>query len=118
MKASEDAAAPSPSLRFHYSSELHARVLALLDQVERAEDAAAHRDEVAELVVQLTEAGLDDYFMKPLDRTRPGFVIRQSANVGMAGARQVMGSVLRRIIGHMDGPQILSVCASIRDLMR
>jgi hypothetical protein len=29
----------------------------------------------------------------------------------------VMGSVIRNIIGRMDGPQLLSVCGSIRQLM-
>ena len=63
-------------------------------------------------------AGMDYYFMRPLRLSKPGFLVQQSANVGMAGAQQVMGSVLRNIIGRMDGPQVLSVCGSIRELMR
>jgi hypothetical protein len=36
---------------------------------------------------------------------------------GLAGAQQVMGSVIRSIIGRMDGPRLPSMSASIRQLM-
>ena len=56
--------------------------------------------------------------MKPIKLAKPGFIVEQSAALGMAGALQLMGSVVRSIIGRMDKPQLLSVCASIRQLMR
>jgi len=48
---------------------------------------------------------------------KPGYLVEQSANLGLAGVQQVMGSVIRRIIGRMNSPQLLSVCGSIRQLM-
>jgi hypothetical protein len=60
---------------------------------------------------------MDYYFMKPLKLAKVGFIVQQSANLGLAGAQQVMGSVIRNIIGRMDQPQLLSVCGSIRQLM-
>jgi len=67
--------------------------------------------------VELTNSGLDYYFMKPLKLAKAGFIVQQSANLGLAGAQQVMGSVIRNIIGRMDRPQLLSVRGSIRQLM-
>ena len=67
--------------------------------------------------MELTNAGLDYYFMKQLKLAKPGFLVEQSANLGMAGTQQVMGSVIRQVIGRMDSPQLLSVCGSIRQLM-
>ena len=55
--------------------------------------------------------------MKPLKLAKAGFIVQQSANLGLAGAQQVMGSVIRNIIGRMDRPQLLSVRGSIRQLM-
>jgi len=107
-----------PSLRFQLSEELHGRTLAVLKALEQAEDPLQDRDDLADLVVELTHSGLDAYFMEPLKQAKAGFVVQQSANLGMAGARQVMGSVVRNIIGRMDGPQLLSVCGSIRQFMR
>ena len=45
-------------------------------------------------------------------------MVEQSATLGMAGALQVIGSVARNIIGRMDKAQLLSVSASIRQLIR
>lgn len=63
-----------------------------------------------------TNAGLDAYFMQP-QRAKPGFVAEQSASLGMVGVQQVMSKVIRRVIGRMDGAQLLSVRGSIRQFM-
>lgn len=106
-----------PFLRFYHSEALRKKTLSLLSVIEQAQDAAAHRTALANLVVELTNAGLDYYFMKQLKLAKPGFLVEQSANLGMAGAQQVMGSVIRQVIGRMDSTQLLSVCGSIRQLM-
>lgn len=90
----------------------------MLAAIEEAGDALAHRDALGDLVVELTHAGLDAFFLEPLKLAQPGFMVQQSANLGMAGARQVMGSVIRSIIGRMDDPQLRSVCGSIRGFMK
>ena len=89
----------------------------VLSNIERAQDATAHRDAVADIVVELTNSGLDYYFMEPLKLAKTGFIVEQSANIGMAGAQQVMGSVIRNVIRRMESRQLLSVCGSIRQLM-
>ena len=117
-RASKPAARPSrPFLRFYHSAELRRKTLSVLDRIERAQDATAHRDDLADVVVELTNDGLDFYFMGPLRLAEAGFVLEQSANVGMKGVQQVMASVVRQIIGRMGSPQLLSVCGSIRQFM-
>ena len=51
-------------------------------------------------MVELTDAGLDYYFLWPLELA-DGFVVRQSANLGMMGAKNFMSPVLRSVIGRM-----------------
>jgi hypothetical protein len=68
--------------------------------------------------VELTDSGMDYFFLRPLKLAKAGFITEQSASLGMAGSLRVMSSVLRNIIGRMDEPQLLSVCSSIRQLMR
>jgi len=96
---------------------LRKKTLLVLSNIERAQDATAHRDAVADIVVELTNSGLDYYFMEPLKLAKTGFIVEQSANIGMAGAQQVMGSVIRNVIRRMESRQLLSVCGSIRQLM-
>jgi len=85
--------------------------------MEKARDATEHRDALADVVIELTNSGMDFYFMKPLKLAKAGFIVEQSASLGMSGVQQVMASVIRQIIGRMESPQLLSVCGSIRKLM-
>ncbi|MCF8199507.1 MAG: hypothetical protein K9J42_12125 [Sulfuritalea sp.] len=110
-------AASKPFIRFYHSEGLRKKTLALLDTIEQSEDATTHRDALSDLVVELTNSGMDYFFMKPLKLAKPGFLVEQSANLGLAGVQQVMGSVVRKIIARMNSPQLLSVCGSIRQLM-
>lgn len=111
------AARAKPYLRFYHSVALRRKTLEVLDAMERARDPARHRAALADVVVELMASGLDYYFMGPLRLAKPGFVVEQSARIGLAGAQQVMGSVIRQVIARMDGPQLLSVGGSIRQFM-
>lgn len=115
--ASPVAVASGPFLRFHHSEALRKKTLALLATIEKADDATAHREALSELVVELTNSGLDAFFIKPLKHAKAGFIVEQSANLGMKGVQQVMASVIRQIIGRMGSPQLLSVSGSIRQFM-
>ena len=109
--------ATGPFLRFHHSEALRKKTLALLGTIENADDATVHREDLAELVVELTNSGLDAFFIKPLKHAKAGFIVEQSANLGMKGVQQVMASVIRQIICRMGSPQLLSVSGSIRQFM-
>ena len=74
----------------------------MLAALERAEDATEHRGDLAEIVVELSNSGLDAYFLVPLKDAKAGFVLQQSAKLGMAGAKQVMAPVIRQVIGRME----------------
>jgi hypothetical protein len=60
-----------PSLRFCYSEELHAKTLKLLDTLEQAADPTKHRGTLGDLVMELTNAGMDYYFLRPLRWLKP-----------------------------------------------
>ncbi|MGP8169893.1 hypothetical protein [Rhodoblastus sp.] len=116
-RPSKPSAQPKPFLRFYHSESLREKTLSLLSTLEQAEDATKHRDALASLIIELTNSGMEYYFVKPLKLAKPGFIVEQTANLGLAGVQQLMGSVVRQIIGRMDGPQLISVCGSVRHLM-
>ena len=105
-----------PFLRFYHSKLLRAKTLTVLTSVEKAKD-LQHRDDLADIVVELTNSGMDYYFLRPLKLAKAGFFVEQSAKVGMAATTRVLASVICSIIGRMDKPQLLSVCSYIRGLM-
>jgi hypothetical protein len=105
-----------PFLRFYHSKALRAKTLAVLSSVEEAKD-LQHRDELADIVVELTNSGMDYYFLRPLKIAKAGFFVEQSARVGMAATTRVLASVICGIIGRMEKPQLLAVCGYVRHLM-
>jgi len=107
----------TPFLRFHHSQSLRARTLEVLFAVESADSAVAHSAQLTELVLELTDCGMDQYFLQSLKATNVNFVVQQSAALGLAGVQKLMGTVIRNILGRMDDRQLLSVCASIRKFM-
>ena len=108
---------PMPSIRFLHSEELREKTIELLDMLEQTDNPKQYRGALGDLVVELTNTGLDYFFVKPLELAKVGFVTRKSANLGMGGVKRLMGSTIRRIIGGMDKDQLLIICGFIRQLM-
>jgi hypothetical protein len=106
-----------PFMRFYHSEKLRAKTLTVLDNLEQAKDSTQHRGHLSGLVVELLESGIDYYFMRPLKLAKVGFVVEQSAIVGMSGSIRVLASLIHSIIGRMDKTQLLIVCRHIRHLM-
>jgi hypothetical protein len=107
-----------PFLRVYHSEALQLKTLQVLATLESARDPTAHRTDLADLANELTSSGLHYCFVKPLKDAKAGFVLEQSASVGLVGVQQVLGTVIRNIIARMDGPQLLSVGQSLRQFMR
>lgn len=117
LKSKRAATNPRPFLRFHHSEALRTKTLALLDAIENARDATEHRDALSDLVMELTSSGMDYYYLKPLKLAKPGFIVEQTAKLGLAGVQQIMAPVIGQVIGRMNRTQLLSVCDSMRRLM-
>lgn len=115
--APEPAPPAQPFLRFYHSDALRAKTYRVLEVVEQAPDRTRYRGALADLVMELTDSGLDYYFMRPLNLAKVNFVVSQSAHMGLGSVKRVMSPVIRNIIGRMDERQLLGVCAYIRELM-
>lgn len=107
-----------PSLRFYHSTSLRTKTLSVLEALETAEDPTSHRDALAAVVLELTEAGFAYYFVKPVQAAKVGFMARQTTTLGITGLLRIMGPVVHRVIGGMSAGQLLSVSKHIRHLMK
>ena len=106
-----------PFLRFYHSKPLRIRTLSVLEALETAEDPTAHREALSEVVLELTEAGLAYYFVKPVQAAKVSFMAENTTKLGIGGILRVMGPVARRVIGGMTADQLLTVSKHIRHLM-
>lgn len=109
-------AASQPSMRFFHSKELRAKTNAVLDALEAMPMHPKHGDAMAGLVQELIEAGMDYYFLRAVRLAKLGFVVEQSAKLGMSGAVTLVSSVSRKFIVRMDQNQLLVVAKHIREL--
>jgi hypothetical protein len=107
-----------PSLRFYHSKSLRHKTLAVLEALETAHDPTDQREALAAVVVELTETGLEYYFVKPVKAAKVGFMAEKSTNLGISSILRVMAPVTRRVIGGMDASQLRVVASHIRHLMQ
>jgi len=117
LAAVEPAPADKPFLRFYHSKSLRANTLAVLTTLEQAQDCTRYSNALTDIVLELTDSGLEYYFLRPLKLANVGFVVEQSAQLGMTGVKRVMAPVIRNVIGRMDARQLLTVCQHVRQLM-
>ncbi|HOX19875.1 MAG TPA: hypothetical protein PLI70_03005 [Gemmatimonadales bacterium] len=88
----------------------------VLDALEAADDPEEHRGPLADLVADLTESGMDYYYMRALKLSGAGFVAQRSASVGISGAVRMISTVSRQFIMRMDGKQLRAIASHIRGL--
>lgn len=119
MKKPPVARAPArPFLRFYHSAALRTRTNEVLALIERDGDAARHADQLANVVVELTDAGLMYFFSEPLKAAKVGFLLEQSASFGLSSALAMMSPVIRNVICRMDEPQLREVASHLRQFVR
>ncbi len=109
-------APPEPALRFPLTEASHARMSEVLTALEQADDPEDHREELADLVADLTQAGMDYYYLRALKLAGAGAVATGSAKVGISTAVKMISSVSRSFIMRMDTKQLLKVSTHIRSL--
>lgn len=106
-----------PSIRFFHSAPLRARTNKVLAAIARDEDPTRHAGDLSSLVVDLTSAGLDYYFLRPLKQAKIGFVAQQTARFGMGGAMRMMSPVIRTILAGANATQLRVIGRHISHLM-
>jgi hypothetical protein len=106
-----------PFLRFYHSAALRAKTLAVLATLEQAHDRTRHHAALSDLVQELTESGLDYFFLRPLRLARVNYAVERTASVGLGLVMRVAAPVMRNTIARMDDAQLLVVCSHIRQLM-
>ena len=91
-------------------------MLGVLAELEESDNPETHREALADLVADLTEAGMDYYYLRALKLSNAGQLAQQSAKLGLAGAGKMISSVSRRFIMRMNDKELLAVAGHIRSL--
>lgn len=81
----------------------------LIDRIRSAEDPLAYRKEGADMVVRLTEVGLDAFFLAPVEQLSLGPVAGSMVKLGLRSASTAISVFIRRIVAGLNAAQILAV---------
>ncbi len=107
-----------PSLQFHYPAPLQKRADAVLSRIEGDDDATPQAGALSAVVLDLTEAGLDYYFLRAVEQAKFGFAARQASTFATAGALRLMSPLIGRVLASADSRQLRAVARHIRYLMK
>lgn len=110
-------AANKPYFKFTHSKALRKRTLAVLDDIDADIDPTPHRDALSANLSELTEAGLQFFFLDNVEKLKMGFVLTQSANLGIGSVLRIMAPTIRNIVGRMDKKQLKQVSKIMRQMM-
>ena len=109
--------AAKPYLRFTHSKALRKKTLEILDAIDNDPDPTEHRAALADNIVELTDAGLHFFFLEPLGQVKMGFVVTQSATLGINSVLRIMGPTVRNIVGRMNKKQLRQISRRMRKMM-
>lgn len=104
-------------IAFRISPELRARTEAALAAVREAPADRPRVEELVEVILELTEAGLDYYYLEPLRRADVGAMSTAAARLGVAAAGRSLPTIVRRVVLPLDEAQILSIAEFIDELL-
>jgi hypothetical protein len=113
----DKAASGSDRVGFRISPDLRARTEAALATVRADPADRARVEELVEVVLELTEVGLDYYYLEPLRRARVGAMGSTAARMGIATVGRGIPAIVRRVIVSLDEEQVLEIADFIADLL-
>ena len=111
------ASADKPFLRFTHAKPLRVRTLQVLDAIDTDDDPLPHRDALGKLIVELSNAGLNFFFIESVGKLKMGFIVNQTASLGIGSVMRVLGPTVRNIVGRMDKKQLRQVSGIMRQMM-
>ena len=93
---------PKPYYKFTHSKPLRKKTLKILDAIDTDDDPTEHRTDLSDNIAELCDTGMKYFFLDPLAKLKMGFVVEQSAKLGVTSALRVMGPTVRQVIGRHE----------------
>lgn len=88
------------------SDELAAEVRELIDNVRASPEPESHRAAGLDLVLRLTRANLDDYFLRSVRELELGMIAESATKIGLQAAFTGISVFVRRLAGKLSAEQM------------
>ena len=95
-------------------ARLDTRIQRMITDLREAPSSVA-RDEIIQLIIDMTDASFKYHFVRPLKGLGVGFATRTSIDVGLLGAMRVIRTSLSRVVGHLSDDQAVKLADYLDD---
>ena len=102
---------------FQISPELMERAEEALAAVRRDPAREDNVEELIDVVLEMTDRGMDFYYLEPLRRAEAGAMTTSAARLGIAAAGRGIPAIIRRVVRSLDEEQILSIADFIDEIL-
>lgn len=99
------------------SEDLISRATALRQRIENEGPSRERIDELYHLVMDMTESGLDFFFLEPLRRLGAGTMMMGMASVGISSTLKGTRMVIHRVLKKMDDHHVVTVLDFIDEVV-
>ncbi len=98
--------------------ELRTRALYTVEQLrERGKADKVAIDQLFDLIVELTDAGLDFFFLEPLRRLNAGSMMMGMAKVGISSMLKGSKMVVHKVLKKLDDESLVSILDFIEEII-
>lgn len=97
--------------------DLASELEALLVAIRQADDPTLHRAAAADLIIRLTDASLDYFFLRGVDRLGLGLIAKQATSLGLKTASGGIALFVRRLGKTMTADQVRHLADLIEELI-
>ncbi len=106
---------PDPASRFGFplGEELTRELEATIEQIRRDPSDKAHVTALVKLVLKMTDAGLREFYLRPLEQAKTGAIGLGTARVGISAAKRGIAVVVNKLLGGMKPAQLESIADSM-----
>lgn len=112
-----DANDPGGRLAFSITEDLTREMLAAIGQIRTDASDQAHVTALVDVILKLTDAGLGEYYVHPLERVGAGLMALGTAKVGVSAARRGISAIVNKVIRGMSAEQLLSIADSMESML-
>lgn len=99
------------------SPELAKELETFLEKARTLPDPTSLREGGADLIIRLTNASLDHYYLRGVERLGLGLIARQATSLGLKSASAGIALFVRRIAGSMTAEQIRQLADLMEELI-
>ncbi len=104
-------------LGFSIDRELARETIRAIEQIRHDPRDKDHVATLVDTVLKLTDVGLREYYVGPLERAGAGMVALGTAKVGVRTAKQGITMIVKKVFRGLGEDQLRSIVDSMEDLL-